>query len=65
MNRRWWLIAMVIYAAAAIADGTRDYIRAPSEGAQSSVPARLAVAFCAGLFWPIDLIARPMLLSSH
>jgi len=62
MRRRIWLIVLILYAAAAITDGAY-HIAAPPPGAHSSAPAALAVAICAGLFWPIDIVARPLLIS--
>jgi len=60
MKGRVWLIPMIVYAVIGIIDGVHDFV-APPAGAHSSVAANLAVAFCAGLFWPIDIIARPLL----
>ena len=63
MKRRIWLIGMLLYAAAGIADGAY-HLTAPRYAAdRSGLFAALPVAFCAGLFWPIDLIARPLLMS--
>jgi hypothetical protein len=63
MKRRLWLIGLVLYAAAGIADGAY-HLTAPKYAAdRSSLIAALPVAFCAGLFWPIDIVARPLLLS--
>jgi hypothetical protein len=63
MKRRLWLIALVLYAAAGIADGAY-HLTAPTYAAdRSTFVAALPVAFCAGLFWPIDIVARPLLLS--
>jgi hypothetical protein len=63
MKRRLWLLALVVYAAAGIADGAYHFV-APQYATNRSKPlAALPVAFCAGLFWPIDIIARPLLLS--
>lgn len=60
MKGRIWLIPMLIYLAIGIVDGTRDFMQAPPN---SSTVGALAVAFCAGLFWPIDVVARPLLMS--
>ncbi len=62
MKRRIWLIALVLYAAAGIADGAYRMAE-PAPGVRSSPFAALPIAFCACLFWPIDLIARPLLMS--
>ena len=62
MRRRLWLIALVLYAAAGIADGAY-HLTAPKYAAdRSNLVAALPVAFCAGLFWPIDLVARALLM---
>lgn len=63
MKRRIWLAALVLYAAAGIADGAH-HLMAPKYAAdRSSLVVALPVAFCAGLFWPIDITARTLLLS--
>jgi hypothetical protein len=63
MKRRLWLFGLVFYAAAGIADGAY-HLRGPlPSGSHTNIVANLAVAFCAGLFWPIDIVARPLLLS--
>jgi hypothetical protein len=63
MKRRIWLIVLVIYAAAGIADGAY-HLTAPKYAAdRSNLFVALPVAFSAGLFWPIDIIARPLLMS--
>jgi hypothetical protein len=63
MKRRVWLIVLVLYAAGAIADGAYHLAVPPSRAVRSNLAA-IPVAICAGLFWPIDIIARPLLLSS-
>jgi hypothetical protein len=60
MNGRIWLIPMLIYLVIGITDGTRDFMRSPPG---TSTVGALAVAFSAGLFWPIDVVARPLLMS--
>ena len=60
--RRWlWLLILVLYMAAGVVDGARHMADPAPPG--SNVVGRLAVAFSAGLFWPIDIVARPLLLS--
>jgi len=61
VRRRIWLLALVLYAAAGIADGAYRLANAPPAGLHSGTAATLAVAFCAGLFWPIDVVARRLL----
>ncbi|HWB49368.1 MAG TPA: hypothetical protein VG651_09680 [Stellaceae bacterium] len=64
MNRRVWLVILVLYAAAGIADVAYHLVAPQYRAAQSSLVAAVPVALCAGLFWPIDLVARPLLLSN-
>jgi hypothetical protein len=61
MRRRLWLAALVLYAIAGLADGAGRFIEPPAAGTQPSTGSTLAVAFCAGLFWPIDVVARRLL----
>jgi hypothetical protein len=61
MRRRVWLVALILYAAAGIADGASRVAAPPVAGSHPNTLSTLAVAFCAGLFWPIDLVARPLL----
>jgi hypothetical protein len=60
MKRRVWLIVLVLYLAGAVADTGYRIVETARIGFKID-PATVAVAFCAGLFWPIDLIARPLL----
>ncbi len=57
MNRRVWLAALCLYAIASAAD-MAAHLHA---GRDWPAPGQLAVAFSAGLFWPIDLLAQPLL----
>jgi hypothetical protein len=52
---------MLIYVAIAVADGAHDFAQDRAASGHSSTVSALAVAFCAGLFWPIDIVARRML----
>ena len=61
MKRRIWLAALILYAIAGIIDGASRIAQPPVPGSRSSPAAVLAVAFCAALFWPIDIVARPLL----
>ena len=63
MRRRLPLTALILYALAGIADGAYRVSHAPASGARSAPVATIAIAFCAGLFWPIDIVARPFLMS--
>jgi hypothetical protein len=60
MRRRIGLIVLVLYLAAAAIDTAVRAGEAVRAGGTLG-PAVLAVAVCAGLFWPIDLFARPLL----
>jgi hypothetical protein len=53
---------MIVYAVIGVADGAHHFL-APPAGTHSSPAGNLAVSFCAGLFWPIDIVARPLLMS--
>ena len=53
---------MIVYAVIGVADGAHHFLSPPA-GTHSSPAANLAVSFCAGLFWPIDIVARPLLMS--
>jgi len=59
MTRRVWLAVLMIYLAAAVGDGGYRVVGASRIGFRIG-PAVVAVAVCAGLFWPIDLVARPL-----
>jgi hypothetical protein len=61
MRRRIWLVALILYAAVGVADAGYRLANLPPAGSRSSFVASLAVAFCAGLFWPIDIVAGPLL----
>ncbi len=61
MSRRVWLVGLCLYAIAGAADAAiflREQARA---GEDWWAPDNLAVAFSAGLFWPVDLVAQSLL----
>jgi len=61
MTRRGWVVVLVLYAAAGLVDGAA---RVTAEQRATGAPlglATIAVGFSAGLFWPIDLVARLLL----
>jgi len=62
MRSRLWLIAMVVYALIGLIDGAHHFV-APPAGTHAGVAVNLAVSFCAGLFWPLDIVVRPLLMS--
>lgn len=61
MRRRLWLIALLLYAAAALADGALHLREDVRSGQDWRSPDNLAVAVTAAMFWPIDLVARLLL----
>jgi hypothetical protein len=61
MKRRLWLAVLILYALAGIADGAVRMASPPAPGSHPNPIATVAVAFCAGLFWPIDVVARHLL----
>lgn len=61
MKRRLWLLAIVLYGAAALDDIATHLAADSRAGRNWRAPANLAVAVSAGLFWPVDLIAEPLL----
>jgi hypothetical protein len=61
MNRRAWLVGLSLYAIAGATDIAVHLQGDVREGEDWWAPDNLAVAFSAGLFWPVDLLARPLL----
>ena len=61
MSRRGWVIALWLYAAAGLADGSARVVEEHRATGAPVGPATIAVGFCAGLFWPLDLVARLLL----
>lgn len=61
MSRRVWAALLVLYALAAAADLAVHSYEDVAAGQNWLDPANLVVAFSAGLFWPIDLVARLLL----
>ena len=61
MNRRVWLVGLSLYAIAGAADAAIFLRHEARAGEDWWAPDNLAVAFSAGLFWPVDLLARPLL----
>ncbi|HZK89874.1 MAG TPA: hypothetical protein VFC56_06975 [Stellaceae bacterium] len=61
MRRRSWLAALILYAAAGVADGAVRMAEPPDAGSHPNAVSTVAVAFCAGLFWPLDIVARRVL----
>ena len=61
LKRRAWLAALVLYGVATIADMAVHLNADRHAGEDWRAPDNLAVAFAAGLFWPLDLVARALL----
>lgn len=62
MSRRVWLVGLWLYAILAAADAA-VHLRADTLSGQDwRAPDNLAVAVAAGLFWPVDLVARLLLV---
>jgi hypothetical protein len=61
MSRRVWLVALWLYAILAAADIAVHLGEDHRAGQDWRAPHNLAVAVAAGLFWPIDLVARLLL----
>jgi hypothetical protein len=61
LARRLWLLALVLYGAAALADIVSHLAADVRAGQSWRDPANLVVAFSAGLFWPVDLVAAQLL----
>ena len=61
MGRRAWLVGLVLYAIAGATDAAIFLRNEAGAGQDWRAPDNLAVAFSAGLFWPVDLLARLLL----
>lgn len=60
-RRSWWLAALVLYAVAAAGDMAVHLDGHRRAGKAWFTPSTLVVAFSAGLFWPVDLVAGQLL----
>jgi hypothetical protein len=61
MSRLVWLVALCLYAIVAVADAAVHLREDTLSGQDWRAPDNLAVAVSAGLFWPVDLVARLLL----
>jgi hypothetical protein len=61
LARRVWLVALILYGAAALTDIAAHLAADARAGHNWHDPPHLAVAVAAGLFWPLDLIAGYLL----
>ena len=62
-RRQIWLAALLLYAFGASADLAHHLIDDLSSGDHIIEFAEVAVAFSAGLFWPVDLVAMALLVA--
>ena len=61
VSRRAWLVGLSLYAIAGAAAATLFLNHEARAGEDWWAPDNLAVAFSAGLFWPVDLVAKSLL----
>jgi hypothetical protein len=61
LPQRLWLLALCLYALAAAGDVAAHLDADRRAGAAWIAPGHLIVSFSAGLFWPVDLVARVLL----
>ena len=61
MGRRVWLTALCLYGLAAVADIALHLRDDTAIGQDWWALDNLVVAFSAGLFWPVDLVAQRLL----
>ncbi len=61
VRRRLWLFILSVYAVAALGDMTYHLIDDLGTGNRKIEFSELAVAFSAGLFWPLDIVAMALL----
>ena len=60
-GNRLALVALSLYAIVALGDMTAHLRGDANAGRDWHDPGSLAVAFAAGLFWPVDLVAAALL----
>ena len=60
-KRRAGLVALCLYAAAALADAGLHVAETPATETRRFAPDRVIVAIDAGLFWPADMVAALLL----
>lgn len=63
MHRRVWLVALLLYGAAAVGDFAYHLIDDLHTGNRAIGYPEVVVAFSAALFWPLDLIAMALMAS--
>jgi hypothetical protein len=61
MRSRAWLAALLLYALGACADFAYHLIDDLQSEDEAIEVSEVAVAFSAGLFWPIDIVAMALL----
>jgi hypothetical protein len=60
-RQRAWLVALALYALGIGVDISRHLAADLSSGNQAIEFSEVAVAFSAGLFWPVDIVATALL----
>jgi hypothetical protein len=61
LRQRAWLIALLLYALGAGVDIARHLTEDLRTGNEAIEFSEVAVAFSAGLFWPLDIVATALL----
>jgi hypothetical protein len=61
MGRRAWLIGLMLYGLGAGIDFAYHLIDDLRSGDEAIEFSEVAVAFSAGLFWPVDIVAMALL----
>lgn len=61
MRRRLGLLVLLLYAIAAVADTAYHLADDLGTGNRKIEFSEVAVAFSAGLFWPVDIVAMALL----
>jgi len=61
MRHRVWLIALLFYALGAGIDFAYHLVDDLRSGDETIEYSEVAVAFSAGLFWPVDIVAMALL----
>lgn len=61
LRHRAWLLALVLYAIGGGVDVARHLAEDLRTGDQAIEFSEVAIAFSAGLFWPLDVVAAVLL----
>jgi hypothetical protein len=60
-TRYLWIAALCLYAVGAVGDAALHFREEHETGLARFAPDRAVVAFAAGLFWPVDVVAQLLL----